>query len=185
MQSLVKIIQALESGETVILPTDTLNGLSCDATSETAVKNLRAIKQMTADKPISVMVANTAKMQNLIEIPKKFEYLLDFLPGALTIISTAKCDLSVVSAENTLGVRIPNHPVALEICEIFGKPITTTSVNISGSSSVENRRNLPAEMTAKIKQIIWDDSLKKSNGSTIVDISSGKLVVLREGDLAI
>ncbi|MBL7052294.1 MAG: threonylcarbamoyl-AMP synthase [Candidatus Marinimicrobia bacterium] len=183
MKSVVKILQALELGETVILPTDTLNGLSCDATSKTAVQNLRNLKKMSNEKPISVMFADIETLQNWIEIPPKFTKLLDFLPGALTIIGNAKQDLPVVSEQNTLGCRVPNHPITLEICATFGKPITTTSVNISGFPSVANCRNLPTEMKARIDQIIWDDNLKQSNGSTIVDISSGELVVLRTGIL--
>ena len=185
MNNFIDVLQALESGETVILPTDTLNGLSCDATSETAVQNLRTLKKMSNDKPMSVMVADVEEMQRWIDIPSQFAELLCLLPGALTIIGNAKQKLPIVSVQNTLGCRIPNHPITLKICKKFGKPITTTSVNVSGLASITNRRNLPTNMTSEIHQIIWDGQLQSSKGSTIVDISSGVLMVVREGDLII
>jgi L-threonylcarbamoyladenylate synthase len=129
------VIKVLNNSGLIIFPTETTYGAGVDATNQEAVDKLLAYKSRREGKPLSIAVANQKTAAKYVEINEQAKKIYErFLPGPITIISKnlGKVALGVKSEFNTLGVRIPNHELILEILKEFGKPITATSANASG-----------------------------------------------------
>lgn len=162
----------LRRGGSVIYPTDTLYGLGVDAGNEQAVEQLIKLKGRDADKKFSVMLGNLDAIEQLAELtPKTKETLCRKLPGAYTFVLNAKTG-------GTIAIRMPDHPVALELARAFGKPITATSANISGEkplNSLSSLKSLGADY------ILWAGPLPATKPSTLVDLTKKRPRVLRRG----
>ena len=136
-------LSVLNKGGIVLFPTDTIYGLGVDATNADAVKRLRELKgrpafaelrRGKAGKPISIMVSDMAMAEKYAVVTPLAKKLAEkFLPGKLTLVLEAKDTLSdeVTAGTGTVGIRIPDHPIALQMVKDFGKPITATSANVS------------------------------------------------------
>jgi tRNA threonylcarbamoyl adenosine modification protein (Sua5/YciO/YrdC/YwlC family) len=130
--------QALRAGRLVVYPTDTLLGVAARATDDRAVAGLERLKDRPADQPISVTVRAYSDLEAMTELsPSARRFVRTHLPGPYTILVRpsrfARRTLapSVFAEDGTLGVRIPDHPVARELARQVG-PITATSANRHG-----------------------------------------------------
>jgi L-threonylcarbamoyladenylate synthase len=128
------LVTALKKGAVLVLPTDTVYGLVCDAKNETAVKKIFKIKKRNKLKPLAVFVKDIKQAKKFAIIDKKQEFLLkDSWPGATTFILKAKKGLSsLVYKKGTIGLRIPNYKLINLIFKKFKNPLAQTSANISG-----------------------------------------------------
>jgi len=123
----------------------------------------------------------------LSEIPPYVEQLMNkYWPGPLTILFPTNEVISQTLTTNTgkIGIRISSHPVAQAITARLGKPLTTTSANPSGFPPSFNVNHLKNYFGDKIDLIVDAGELFPSRGSTVVDVSEEKLVIIREGDIA-
>src|SRR5690625_7159375 len=124
----------LRSGEIVAFPTETVYGLGADATNERAVKKIFKAKGRPADNPLIVHVATKEQVANLVEhIPSYVEILMEhFSPGPITYVlkSNGKVASAVTGGLDTVGVRIPNHPVALQLLQTCNIPLAAPSANV-------------------------------------------------------
>jgi len=177
-------VEVLARGGSVIYPTDTIYGIGVDATNEQAVKRLLELKHRDQAKGLSVMVGNFAAIKQLTKLGPGTENLLKHkLPGPYTFILPIMQNSAVASKciiNGKVAVRIPNHPVALELARAYGKPITATSANISGEkplNSLESLSSLGADY------ILWAGPLPLAQPSTIVDLTKENAPsrILRDG----
>jgi len=108
-----------------------------------------------------------------------------YWPGPLTILFPTNEKISRVLTTNTgkIGIRISSHPLAQAITERLGKPLTTTSANLSGFPPSSHIKHLKSYFGEKIDLIVDGGELLPSRGSTVVDVSAEKLVIIREGDI--
>lgn len=176
------------SGGLVIFPTDTTYGVGVDGTNIDAVSKLLKYKKRSEGKAISIAVCNQSKAEEFVEINSQAKnFYKNFLPGPVTIISKSKhnTDSRLESESGTLGIRIPNHKIMLNLLEAVNKPLTATSANISGGKTPYNvediLQNLPQKHIEMIDLIIDAGELPKNPPSTVIDTTTAELTILRTG----
>lgn len=181
--------KVLESGGIVIYPTETCYGIGVDATNSEAVKKLLRYKGERRGKPISVAVNSTEMAKDYVEFNPQAENLFkNFLPGPITVVANGKhkVDSHLESEDGKLGIRFPNHELVLQIIKTFGKPITSTSANISnGKTPYEIQKDIlnriPDSKKELIDLIIDAGHLPHHLPSTIVDTTLNSPKILRQG----
>ena len=187
--SITAITHQLVNGGLVILPTETGYLLAADALNLTAVRKVFDVKKRPLTNPIHVVVSDLEMAERLVNLnPLARKLCYRFFPGPLTIICPKRPIISDELVANTgnLGIRVPDSPVVLQIVRAFGKPITATSLNVSGQpagSSIENT----------IDELYWDneivyfvknDSLVKYDmSSTVITFGTDPWRILREGPI--
>jgi len=182
-----KAADVLRSGGVILYPTDTLYGLGADALSDEAVAKLYAIKGRDEKKPVHAIVADMEMVGRYAEINEPARRLAEkFLPGPLTLIlkKCAGIDTGIAKGMDTFGIRIPASELCLEIARTFGKPYTTTSANLAGQKtgcSVESILAQLGERASLIDLVIDAGELPERMPSTVVDVSSEEMKILRKG----
>ena len=174
----------------VLYPTDTIYGLGVDSTDAEAVSRLQELKGRNEKKPISNVVADMEMAEKYAVVtPLAKKLAVKFLPGKLTLVLAARAGLAPrISAETgTVGIRIPNHPVPLQLVRELGKPITATSANVAGMETMAVPEDILAQFGARAKMItkvIDVGVLPRSSPSTVVDARGEKPVIIREGAIS-
>ncbi|MEA5037739.1 Threonylcarbamoyl-AMP synthase [bioreactor metagenome] len=168
-----KAVRVLSRDGLVVYPTETVYGLGADALSETAVIKVYEAKQRLLGKPISVAVSDIEMICGIAEVsPFAERFISKFLPGPVTIVLPVKnClpgDLS--GGTGTIGIRYPDHALALELISAFDCPITATSANISGEVSPVSvdQVNVPHDY-------LIDGGLLPGIPSTVVNLDTRKI----------
>ncbi len=191
LNKITAALDALRQGGLVIFPSDTVYALLADATNEKAVAKLVAFKSRPAGKPISVFTT-AKKIAGLVEIDNNNRKTLDALfPGPFTVILKSKQKVSKLleSEKGTLGVRIPDYQPVNRLIEELGRALTATSANISGQPphySIEPLlRKLPEKKKRLIDLIVDAGKLPRNKPSTIVDLTTPTIKIIRQGDFKI
>ncbi len=183
-------INVLKKGGLVIAPSDTVYGLLVDATNEQAVKKLIQFKNRPPGKPISVFVSDFSMMKKVAQVTPKQELILkELLPGPFTVIlkSMHKVSRLLESEKGTLGIRIPRYQLINRLIREFGRPVTATSANMSGHPphySIDSLvRELPQSKKSLIDLIIDVGKLPHNKPSTVIDLTTPSIKIVRKGDI--
>lgn len=172
----------------VIFPTRTLYGIGVDAFNTAAVNRVFQVKKRLADKPVSVLVKSINDVVSLAaEVPSAAVKLMDaFWPGGLTIVFAARPEVpsSLTAGTGKIGIRVPEHPVAVKLIAALDCPLTGTSANLSGAPGVDCIADLPIEITNNVDIVIDSGKLKGGIGSTVVDVTTDPPTVIREGEVS-
>jgi L-threonylcarbamoyladenylate synthase len=138
-ESALRASEIIRKGDVVAMPTETVYGLAGDAFSDSAVKKIFSLKQRPFFDPLIVHVADIQDVDKLVsDVPKAAAVLMKaFWPGPLTLVMPKKSSVSalVTSGLETVGVRMPNHPLALELIRLSGSPLAAPSANLFGRTS--------------------------------------------------
>jgi L-threonylcarbamoyladenylate synthase len=174
---------AIQERQLVVLPTDTVYGLGCDAFSWQAVQRLLAAKGRGRDMPVPVLVGSWSTVDGLVlNVPARARALIEaFWPGGLSLVLPHAPSLAwdLGDTRGTVMLRMPLHPVALELLREVG-PMAVSSANRSGfppATTVEQAREQLAERVS----VYLDGGIAGEAASTIVDLTADDPVVLREG----
>ncbi len=171
----------LKKGGIVIYPTETAYGIGCDATNKKAVKKVYLIKKRPGKKPISVIFGSISDVKKYVSLDKQSEKLIKkFMPGPLTLVSAPKKRL-VASPENEIAFRIPSGLFALRLAKRFKKPITATSVNISGKEPIYRFSEAFKLFHSKVDAMVDKSNLPRKKVSTIFNTTTMKIV--RKGEI--
>ena len=188
--SIAKIINTLKNNGLVIMPTETVYGAFVDATSQVAVKKLTEYKNRPFGKPYSVAVANQTMAEKYVYLNTSAkEIFKNFLPGPVTVVSKGKHLLAagVESETGTLGIRVPDHKLILNVVKKFGKPLTATSANASYQKRPYKISDILESLSQKQKNlidlIVDAGTLPKREPSTVIDTTYDDLVILRQGGI--
>lgn len=182
----INVKQLLEKelkDEVIVFQTDTVYGIGALLNSEVGVKKIYDVKSRESKKPLAVLCANIEQVQSLVkDFSKGEEYAKKYWPGALTLIFPKNEIVKdyVTSGFNTVGVRIPNDPIALQILEKFG-PMAVTSLNISSEPAIL-LYNEALKFKEEVDYIVEGKDLN-SLSSTVYDCVNSK--VLRQGDISL
>jgi L-threonylcarbamoyladenylate synthase len=188
-ETLKEIKKILDEDGIIIFPTDTVYGIGCNCYSEVALKKLYSFKNRPLTKPINVLTDSLEKIETIakgLSIKEK-DLIQKYLPGDLTIIVDKKetvPDLLTANL-NTVGVRIPNHKMALKILKYYPYPLATTSVNLSGDSPGIEVEDFIEEFQDKVDLIVDGGISPIGVPSTIVRVENDEIKILREGRLKI
>ena len=187
-----EVVKVLKANGLVVYPTETVYGLGVDATSEMALEKLWKFKGERGDKPVLVAVSGVAMAEEYVilsDLGKKV--VQKYWPGAVAIIATSKNKVSkkAQGETNTLGLRNPDSKDILEIIDIFGKPITSTSANVSGAMTAKSLKEfletVPKEKQKLIDLFIDAGELLLRQPSTIVDTTGKEIKILRQGSIVV
>lgn len=182
--------EAIEKGKIILCPTDTVYGLICDAQNKKAVNRIFKIKKRPAGKPIPVFVKDIRMAKELAHIDKKLEAALKKVwPGKTTVILKSKKTIPGVTLRRTIGLRLPKYKFLNQLLLKVKRPIAQTSANISGKSAstkikeaFSQFKKMPNKKSGGLPDLILDaGNLKLSLPSTIIDLSSRKVKILRKG----
>ncbi|HEY6738443.1 MAG TPA: L-threonylcarbamoyladenylate synthase, partial [Actinopolymorphaceae bacterium] len=184
---LINAGRAIQSGELVVLPTDTVYGVGADAFDPDAVAGLVAAKGRGRAKPPPVFVGTLHALDGVAtDIPEAGRRLVEeFWPGALTLVCHEQPSLvwDLGEAQGTVAVRMPDHQLALDLLEQTG-PLAVTSANRTGwdsATTVEEARN---QLGEKVAVYLDDGPTKDTVPSTIVDLTHTTPRVLRLGAIS-
>lgn len=183
-----KAIEILKQGGIIIFPTDTAFGIGCDMQNEHAVERLFKIRRRPLEKATPVLVDTVKMAQDYLQpIPKAvIDTLIEpYWPGALTIVLPCimeKVPAFVRGGGETLGVRIPNHPVPRAIMQGLGKPILGPSANFHGEQTPYVSKDLNSALVGLVDLVIEGDC-GSNEASTVIDCSVTPWKILRQGKI--
>lgn len=174
-----RALELLREGKLIVYPTDTLYGLGADIFNREAVKKVYEVKKRPVSMPLSIAISDVEEIEKYAFMNKIAYKIADqFLPGALTLILKKKKRVPDVISKDKIAIRIPSNEIALKIAENI--PITATSANIHGGENPWKIEIARKQLGEKVALYIDAGDLKNIP-STIVDLSEGKLKIIREG----
>lgn len=179
----------IKAGELVAFPTETVYGLGADGLSEAAVKKIFKAKGRPQDNPLILHVDSIQMLRKLVvKIPEDaYRCIERFWPGPLTILfkkSEAVPDI-ITAGLDTVAIRMPSHPVALELIRRSGTPIAAPSANISGRPSPTRASHVAQDMNGRIAMIIDGGETGVGLESTVLDLTEGVPMILRPGGVTL
>lgn len=185
-ENYTQAVDLLNNSEVVAFPTETVYGLGAVATDEIAVKKIFAAKGRPSDNPLIVHVGTKDELSLYIEyIPEVAKLCMDaFWPGPLTLVMDAKAGVlapSVTAGLETVGMRMPNHPVALGLLRALGKPLAAPSANLSGKPSPTRAIHVAEDLAGRIECVLDGGATGIGLESTVLDVTLGTPVILRPG----
>jgi tRNA threonylcarbamoyl adenosine modification protein (Sua5/YciO/YrdC/YwlC family) len=173
----------LKSGGVIIYPTDTIYGLGCDITNAEAIERVQHIKGRDANKPMSFVCADLQDVDRYAQVsPYARNLLAQCLPGAYTFVLSATEDAPSIltTGQQTVGLRIPDHPVPRDLVLALGAPILSTSANFSTQEVITEPVDLQEQMGDLVDLIIECGSLPVQP-SSVVSLVDDRAHVLRAG----
>lgn len=184
--SIQTAMELLQEGEIVAFPTDTVYGLGANAFYSPGIIKLFEAKGRDANKAIAVLIGDISQLELLTEEMNETSKMLakKFWPGALTLVVPKKKDLpELLTAGNSIGIRIPDHPIALALLRQFG-PIATTSANLSGKSNPHDAKDVLKQLNKRIPLILDGGRCSGGIPSTVVDCTNDEVRILRPGAIS-
>ena len=191
MNSKIKeAVKLLDQGGLVAFPTETVYGLGADAINDTATASIYEKKGRPSFNPLIAHVDSTAMASKYVQITPVAQKLMDtFWPGPLTLVLKRKtdCTVSLLASAglDTLAVRCPNNPIALELIRAFGKPIVAPSANKSGRISPTTPEHIIQDYGDEAPFILDGGACQVGVESTVLLCDEDKVAVLRYGGLPI
>ncbi len=180
----------LINGGVGIFPTDTVYGIGCNAFDDLAIKKLFDYKKRDLSKPINVLISNKKMLDKLVNNISDIEQKLmdSFWPGALTIVFKKIPNVSdlLTAGLDSIGVRMPNNQICLELIDNVGLPLATSSANISNEPPITYiNENLIKNFNNKVDFILDFGKIDTILPSTIVRVNDDKINILREGPISL
>ncbi|SHG24278.1 translation factor SUA5 [Flavobacterium segetis] len=184
--AIAKVVKVLKDGGLIIYPTDTVYGLGCDITNTKALERIAKIKGIKLEKANFSFICND--LSNISDYVRQidtstFKILKRALPGPYTFILPGNNNLpKEFKKKTTVGIRVPNNSIALEIVKILGNPIVSTSIR-DEDDVIEYTTDpeLIFEKWQNLVDLVIDGGYGDNVGSTIIDLSGDEPIVVREG----
>jgi len=186
-QAIPIALEILRAGGLAAFPTDTVYGVGSLAFDQEAIESIYIAKNRPLEKAIPVLIGDVGDLEKVaINIPAIAHRLAArFWPGPLTIVLLKRPDLPpAISASDTVGVRVPDHPIARAMLRKAG-PMAVTSANLSGMESPKSANEVMAQLGGRIPLVLDGGETPGGVPSTVVDVSGGEAVILRAGPITI
>ena len=181
-KSILNAAEVILNGGIIVYPTDTLYGFGVDANNISAINKLNKLKRRKG--PISVVMQDIDTIISCAKIDDvEVEIIRKNLIGYTTIILPVKRGTvykSIMGEGETLGIRLPDHSFATNLCKLIGGPITTTSVNRSGEMPLNDPNKIFKVFNGEFDLLIDDGKINHTKGSTIYKLENYKLNTIRK-----
>ena len=180
---ITQCLKVLSDGGLILYPTDTVWGIGCDATNADAVKRVYQLKQRDDNKALIVLLDSADHLDHyVVDVPAIARELIDVAVKPLTIILEGAYNLApnLLGKDDSVGIRIPNDEFCHRLCERFGKPIVSTSANVSGEATAATF----ADIDPAIKQGV-DFTVEYRRGDTKPHQPSNIILLSRDGTFKI
>lgn len=175
----------LRRGGLILYPTDTIWGIGCDATNAEAVKKVYALKKRADSKALIVLLDSEEHLDHyVVDVPEMATELIHVAVKPLTIVYEGAFNVApnLLGENDSLGIRISNERFSHELCARFGRPIVSTSANVSGAPSPKNFSEIAKEIVDGVDHVVRyrQDDNKPAEASNIIMLSSdGTFKILR------
>jgi L-threonylcarbamoyladenylate synthase len=180
-------VSALKRGEVIVFPTETLYGLGADALNQACVDKVFHLKGRDPNTPIPVLVSDEAMLSQLVAaVPRLAKRLMEcFWPGPLTLVLPARANIPkpLLNATGGVGVRISSQPLATQLVQASGMPLTATSANLSGAEPARTLIEAKIYFGATVTTFVDGGTLVSKTGSTVAEVQGDRLKIIREGDV--
>jgi L-threonylcarbamoyladenylate synthase len=184
-----KAIEILNSEDVVAIPTETVYGLAGNIYSDIAIRRIFEVKQRPLFNPLIVHIHSIAQLEGIVsDFPDKAKLLADaFWPGSLTLILNKKSHIPdiITAGKNTVGVRIPDHPVTLSLLRQLPFPLAAPSANPFNRISPTSAVHVESYFRESIKMVLEGGECQNGLESTIIGFEDDEPVVFRLGAIAI
>ena len=184
-ESIDEAVSVLAGGDVVAVPTDTLYGIAAAALDETAVQRVFDVKERGQRVPLPLFVSDVDDFDKFgRRVPDVARRLADaFWPGKLTIVveRSSRVPDIVTGGLDTVGLRVPDHPVPREIVARLAAPITATSANISGQPPLTSAKQVVRHLGDRVDLVVDGGQLRPSKPSTVIDVTQTPCRILRQG----
>lgn len=183
-----KIVKEIKKGNLVIIPTDTVYGISADMNNEKAIEKVFEAKKRDKNKPLILLVSNLEMLKKYVKkiSPLEEKIIKKYMPGRLTMLflKNEKVSDLVTAGSFFVGIRIPDDLNLIKIINKVGNPIISTSANISGENTVTNVKNIDKKLL-KYVSYVEDEGIIESFPSTVIKVEDDEITILRKGDIAL
>ena len=174
----------LKKGGVAIVPTDTVYGLACDITNQKAIERIYKLKNLDAKKPLAILVSDMATIGHYARSISNtsFRTLKRVLPGAYTFVFNATQDVPkiMLRKRKTIGVRMPDNAIVLDLLEELGSPLLTTSIRTPDDDFI-NDPLVIEDIYGKNIDLVIDGGLLAPHPSTVIDLTGHDPILIREG----
>lgn len=175
-------VETLRCGGIILYPTDTVWGLGCDALNDIAVEKLFKLKARTSNKSMLVLVGSNSQLEQTVQnVPDIARQLIDAAINPTTIIydnASDKISKHLIANDNSIGVRVTDEPFSKQLCLRFGRPIVSTSANISGAETPKTFAEISDDVKQQVDYIVNYRQNDKtiSTSSAIIKISDSSAI---------
>jgi tRNA threonylcarbamoyl adenosine modification protein (Sua5/YciO/YrdC/YwlC family) len=181
---LARAVQVLRHGGIVVMPTDTVYGLTCGITHHEAIRRIYKLKDMDPKKPLSVLVDDMSMVGRYakgVSTPA-YRLLKRVLPGPYTFIFQASPEVPkiMLRKRRTIGIRMPDNPIALALLQEMGEPLLNSSIRDPEHDFVNDPDEIERSLENDVELVI-DGGILLPVPSTVVDLSGDEPVLIREG----
>ena len=182
---ITQCLKVLSDGGLILYPTDTVWGIGCDATNAEAVKRVYQLKQRDDSKALIVLIDSAEHLDHyVVDVPMIARELVDVAVKPLTIIYEGAYNVAsnLLGDEDSLGIRIPNDEFCHRLCERFGKPIVSTSANVSGKPTAKSFAEISPEIVKGVDHVVtWrrDDKTPHQPSNIILLGRDGTFKIIR------
>ncbi len=176
-------LELIKADGVIVMPTDTVYGVGCDAWSDAGIQRLYDLKHRSLGKSIPILIGSIRQLELVANaVPFAAQRLAErFWPGALTLVLPKHAGLpGTISTDDTIGVRYPNHPFTAALLEASG-PMAVTSANLSGMPNTTTAAQVQEQLSESIDLLIDGGETPGPVPSTVVDCTRSTPSVLRVG----
>lgn len=188
-KDIVKAKEILENENLVAIPTETVYGLAGNIYSEKAINKIFKTKNRPFNNPLIVHIHSKELLENIAqEIPEKAKKLAEaFWPGSLTLVLKKKETIpySITAGKETVAVRVPNHPLTLELLKQLDFPLAAPSANPFGSISPTTSQHVADYFTDTLEMVLDGGNCENGIESTIVGFENEKAILYRLGSISV
>jgi L-threonylcarbamoyladenylate synthase len=184
-QEIQKCLEVLRNGGTILYPTDTVWGIGCDATNKDAVKKIYHLKKRLDSKSLIILLDDAQKISKYVSsIPDIAWDLMKSIDTPLTIIYPGAQNLAknVIAEDNSIAIRIVKNKFCIRLIHDFGKPIVSSSANISGETSPMVFKKISQEITGNVDYVVnlYQDQFQEVKPSRIIKLkTNGEFQIIR------
>ena len=185
MKILADSLEILQQGGSICYPTDTVWGLGCDATNKQAVAQIYQIKNRESSKSLIILVSDKTMLKEYVsEIPENLEAILDKENRPVSVIYPGAKNLAsnVIAEDGSVAIRIVQDAFCQEMIQSFGKPIVSTSANISGEPTPKSYKEISSRVLDKVNYVInlRTEEINSKSSKIIRLLSDNTVEVIRE-----
>jgi L-threonylcarbamoyladenylate synthase len=178
-------VNILKQGGVIIFPTDTVFGVGAVVSNEVAIEKLYQVKKREADKPTALLVSSIEMAKRYGEFNNEILGLVEkYWPGGLTVVVEAVKGVSksVLGPDGKVGLRVPDHPVILEIIDELGEAVVASSANFAGGKAPMQSREIDSEFRELVDGVVEGEAGGRKP-STVIKIDKHNIRVLRQGEV--
>ncbi|HUI29876.1 MAG TPA: L-threonylcarbamoyladenylate synthase [Candidatus Acidoferrales bacterium] len=184
-RSVTEAAQAILDGGVIVYPTETIYGLGANALEPKIVERVFTLKERNKSNSILVLIPDKSAVEELtLEVGEVAEKLMSkFWPGPLTLVFRAAPIVSKIltAGSGKIGIRLSSDEFCRELLNICKIPITSTSANLSGEPNPNSINMINKKVLGAVDLIVDAGTLSSQTPSTVVDVTKGKIVLVREG----